>query len=1080
MPLQLAVLTAVVSTRRLPMNRYFLLIATLQLWSTISPVNPATTWGPLAVIFAVTAVKELFDDMGRRRRDEIANTRQHTVIRSGQMVGVESQAIQCGDIVRLVENEEVPCDLVLLATSEANGVCYIQTTNLDGESNLKSRVALSETRQMNDPAKLAEFIGFVHAPPPDNQLYVFDAQLRLDPTSNVVSSLSADQLLLQATHVRNTEFAYGLAVYTGTPYADVRCCGVAAARSPWLLRAGNETKFGNNKSTPAPKLTHAEAIINRFSVIIFVFQLVLVVIFGIIGNVWKADTGEEAWYLAYANNESWYSPLIIPLRFLLLNSTMIPISLKVTLDLCKLYYAKFVNNDLELFDEATQRPAEANSTALGEDLGQVKYVLTDKTGTLTENVMELKCCTINGVVYGSYSGDSLGGDRQRTTSSGRSRRTSSSRGSPAPSRMRNMSSASARSGGGGARQRSTGNESTRSRRSSTGVLLSDPTLHANMHNGDASSHDFFRCLALNNSVIPTPDPNTGALRYKASSPDEEALVRGAAAYGVCLQSRVVNQVVIDVMDSRETYTQLHELEFDSVRKRMSVLVQNDVTRALRLYVKGADDVVLPVVRNDNPRVTQQINAFAAAGLRTLVVAYRDLSQAEYNSWHSVFHAANTAMMNRQAQKWKAYDMIEKDLTLVGATAIEDKLQQGVPDTIALLKEAGLKFWMLTGDKPSTALTIALTCKLMPKTNVLRPVEGEDQFEVGRQLADQLRAEGLPCGLGGGLAGERASFGPVLSPSERNLNQGRSVEMSPLTPESKGAGVGSGSVSRPIAAQRRAKPPGRGKKRPYTVIVKGSALREALKHHRDDFARLAMQADSVICCRVSPAQKAELVQIVKDHDQQTLAIGDGGNDVAMIQRAHVGVGIRGKEGLEASRAADYQVGMFRTLQRLMLVHGRWAYYRTALVAQYSFYKSFAFCFMQIGFTWHSGFAGTSVFNSLCVAAYNAVLFVPIVYFFLDKDVGFETIAQCPQSYALGQQDARMNYRTMGWWFLRALYHAVVMLSMSISSCYWSQDANHYETLGLVVFSMYLWVQDLTMLFELRVRLVERSLLLHRRD
>lgn len=785
------------------------------------------------------------------------------------------------------------------------------------------------------------------------------------------------------------------------------------------------------------------------------FQLVLVLAFGIFGNIWKGNTGLDTWYLRYPAEESWYAFLIIPLRFLLLNSTMIPISLKVTLDLCKLYYAKFVNNDLGLYDEATDRPAEANSTALGEDLGQVKYVLTDKTGTLTENIMVLKCCTINGVVFGDYRGDSLGGGSTRR-------------------RRRNRSRDEDARGG--------------SARAPPDVLLNDPALHNAMHNHEAMAVDFMRCLALNNSVIPSAHPDTGRLRYKASSPDEEALVKGARAYGVALRARIVNEVTIDVIDTRESYTQLHELEFDSVRKRMSVLVRNNATQQLRLYVKGADDVVLASCRNDNPRVVQQINTFAAAGLRTLVVAYRDVTQSEYDSWYRAFHKANTAMEDRQAKKWKAYELIERDLTLLGATAIEDKLQADVPETIALLKDAGLKFWMLTGDKPSTALTIALTCRLMPKSNVLRPVEGEDQFEVGRQISDQLQAIGMSDNFG--PMGASRNFASVMTQSERNLNVGRAVEMTSvgggaIVAGSNDAGAGAragdasgrgswraspnGSLSPAPSAKARPPPKrSRGDTRPYTVIVKGSALTQALEHHRDSFAKLAMAADSVICCRVSPAQKAQLVAIVKEHGEQTLAIGDGGNDVAMIQEAHMGIGIRGKEGLEASRAADYQVGMFRTLQRLMLVHGRWAYYRTCLVAQYSFYKSFAFCFMQIGYTWYSGFAGTSVFNSLCVAAYNAVLFVPIVFFFLDKDVGLKTAQQYPQSYALGQFDVRMNYTSMAWWFLRALYHAVVMLWICVAAVEWTDKANQYETMGLVVFSLYLWVQDFTMLLELRVR------------
>jgi hypothetical protein len=253
---------------------------------------------------------------------------------------------------------------------------------------------------------------------------------------------------------------------------------------------------------------------------------------------------------------------------------------------------------------------------------------------------------------------------------------------------------------------------------------------------------------------------------------------------------------------------------------------------------------------------------------------------------------------------------------------------------------------------------------------------------------------------------------------------------------------------------------------YTVIVRGSTLHHALLHHRKQFASVCLSADAVICCRVTPKQKAQLVKVVRDAGHMTLAIGDGGNDVVMIQEAHIGVGIRGKEGLQAARSSDYAVPFFRTLQRLVLVHGRYSYYRTALVAQYSFYKSFMFCFLQIGFGFVSGFAGVSLFNSLCVAAYNALLFVPIVYFFLDKDIDEGTALGYPQAYLQTQRSEFMNYGTMGKWFLRAFVQAVIVMVVSLLyPPLGSEDAQH-EILGLIVFYGYLWVQDFTMLFTLR--------------
>ena len=210
-----------------PMAQYFLLIACLQLFRDITPVNPLTTWLPLLVIFAVTAVKEGLDDAGRARADAAANCRLYTVVRGGASRRVPSRDIRVGDIVRLVEGEEVPADIVLLSSSDAHGNAYIQTSNLDGESNLKSRSSLPATRGLATDAQLGGLRGEVECGPPDEHLYVFDAQLRV---GGAVLALSSSQLLLQATSLRNTDWATGLVVYTG-----------------------NDSKFGRNKKPPPTK-----------------------------------------------------------------------------------------------------------------------------------------------------------------------------------------------------------------------------------------------------------------------------------------------------------------------------------------------------------------------------------------------------------------------------------------------------------------------------------------------------------------------------------------------------------------------------------------------------------------------------------------------------------------------------------------------------------------------------------------------------------------------------------------------------------------------------------------------------------
>lgn len=496
--------------------------------------------------------------------------------------------------------------------------------------------------------------------------------------------------------------------------------------SPFRALAGNETKFGKNKRIPPTKYTKTDTLINEFAGLIFVFQLAIVFILGIAGNMWKEDKGRGKFYLNYSSSsdEPWYQPLIIPLRFLLLNSTMIPISLKVTMDLCKLYYSKFINADLLLYDEDSDRPAHANSTALAEDLGQVEYILSDKTGTLTENVMLFKACTIRGIEYGACSDPCDDSKDEGLNEEG---------------------------------------------------LMEDPIFRRAVreeikeNSNECNWHlEFLRSVALNNTVNPTQQCGTLARQYKASSPDEEALVDGVSRYGVALIARDQYTATImvpsknaplkgidlsrgeyatvlssDVQLSNtakeqvrfETWDVLETFEFTSDRKRMSVLVRDPNTGQLCLYTKGADDVILARLSEDESKSSiraklgSQIDSFAVAGLRTLVMAFRHVPEGTYQKWKKEFDEANSLRFGRDEAKEICYDKLEKDLTILGATGIEDKLQNGVPDTIAQLRRAGIKVWMCTGDKYTTAKTISYTCKLCDSATTLLSVDGETADEV---------------------------------------------------------------------------------------------------------------------------------------------------------------------------------------------------------------------------------------------------------------------------------------------------------------------------------------------------------------
>ncbi|KAL4201629.1 hypothetical protein AMTRI_Chr02g217130 [Amborella trichopoda] len=822
------------------MNKYFLLIACLQLWPLITPVNPASTWGPLIFIFAVSATKEAWDDYNRYLSDKQANEKEVWVVKQGTRTRVQAQNIRVGNIVWLRENDEVPCDLVLIGTSDPQGVCFVETAALDGETDLKTRVIPSACAGITSEL-LHRIKGVIECPYPDKDIRRFDANIRLFPPfiENDLCPLTINNTLLQSCYLRNTEWACGVAVYTG-----------------------NETKLGMSRGIPEPKLTAVDAMIDKLTGAIFLFQLVVVIVLGIAGNVWK-DTEAR----------------------------------KVSLDLVKSLYAKFIDWDEEMYDPDSGTHAHATNTGISEDLGQVEYILTDKTGTLTENKMIFRRCCINGVYYGNETGDAL----------------------------------------------------------------KDVELLRAVGCNCPEVIKFLTIMAVCNTVVPLKSKN-GEVCYKAQSQDEEALVLAAGRLHMVLVDKTGNMLQVKFNALTLQYEILDTLEFTSDRKRMSVVVKDCQSGKIILLLKGADEAILPCACSGQQIRTfvEAVEQYSQLGLRTLCLAWRELTQDEYHEWSLLFKEASGTLVDREWKIAEVCQRLERDLEILGITAIEDRLQ--------------------------------------PKGQLLL-IHGKTEEEVSRSL-------------------ERVLLTMRITTSEP---------------------------------------------KDVAFVVDGWALEMTLKHHREAFTQLALLSRTAICCRVTPSQKAQLVELLKRCDYRTLAIGDGGNDVRMIQMADIGVGISGREGQQAARAADYSIGKFRFLKRLILVHGRYSYNRTAFLSQYSFYKSLLVCFIQIFFSFISGVSGTSLFNSVSLMAYNVFYTsIPVLMNVLDKDLHEKTVMQHAQILYYCQAGRLLNPSTFAGWFGRSLFHALVVFIVTIHV--YSDERSEMEELSMVALSGCIWLQAFVVTLE----------------
>ena len=362
---------------------------------------------------------------------------------------------------------------------------------------------------------------------------------------------------------------------------------------------------------------------------------------------------------------------------------------------------------------------------------------------------------------------------------------------------------------------------------------------------------------------------------------------------------------------------------------------------------------------------QHVNDFASEGLRTLLYGYRYMDEEEYRAWKKIYIDASTSLVNRQEMIEKAGAIVERDLELAGATAIEDKLQEGVPEAIDKLRRAKIKLWMLTGDKRETAINIGHSCRLIKDYSSITILDHE-LGDVGQSIAAAILE------------------------------------------------VSNGLVAHSV------------------VVVDGLTLSQitASDPLRKLFVSLAILVDTVICCRASPSQKASLVSSIRHKVGHaiTLAIGDGANDIAMIQEAHVGIGITGKEGLQAARTSDYSIAQFRFLTKLLLVHGRWNYIRTCKYTLGTFWKEMLFYLTQALYQRYAGYTGTSLYESWSLSLFNTLFTsLPVIFMgIFEQDLRASTLLAVPELYhSLGHRNGGFKISIYLAWVASAGSQAVIV-------------------------------------------------------
>ncbi|KIJ34965.1 hypothetical protein M422DRAFT_181491 [Sphaerobolus stellatus SS14] len=877
-------------------NLYFLLVALSQFVPALRTGFIITYFGPLVFVLTVTMGKEAHDDYKRYQRDQEANSTKYIILDpslSGQRDSapatraIPSSKLKVGDLVVLEKNQRVPADLVLLRTSDSSGTCFVRTDQLDGETDWKLRVAVPTTQQTKDDRDLLELDAEIYADPPIKDIHTFIGTFSIHATPSTLSESPRDVPLQPKVEPLTAENV----LWSNTVLAAGSAVG-------FVIYTGAETRAVMNTSHPETKVGLLDLEVNKLAKILcavtFALSIVLVALNGFRG----------AWH-------------IYIFRFLILFSSIIPISLRVNLDMGKTVYASQIMNDKEIPDTIVR------TSTLPEELGRIEYLLSDKTGTLTQNEMEMKKLHMGTI---SYAADS----------------------------MDEVAHQLAMAFGAAADQ---SEQSSLLNRTPTGIQLAT----RGRRDMSARVKDVVMSLALCHNVTPVNNDD-GTVTYQASSPDEVAIVKWTESVGLRLISRDRLKMQLRALDgSLFEFDILEIFPFTSESKRMGIIIRDTKTGEITFLQKGADVVMVKIVQQ-NDWLEEETGNMAREGLRTLVMARKKLSEESYQAFKAAYHAASINLQNRnEAMTEVVQKHLEHNLELLGLTGVEDKLQDGVRSTLELLRNAGIKIWMLTGDKIETATCIAISTKLVARNQYIHQVAKLRTSDAARDQLEFLQ-------------------------------------------------------SKPDCA----------------LVIDGDSLQLCLDLFKTEFIEIATKLSAVVACRCSPTQKADVARLIRHFTKKRVCcIGDGGNDVSMIQAADVGVGIVGKEGKQASLAADFSVTQFSHLTKLLMWHGRNSYRSSAKLAQFVIHRGLIISIMQAVFSAIFYFAPIALYQGWLMMGYATIYtMAPVFSLVLDRDVNEDLALLYPELYKELTKGRALSFKTFFMWLMISVYQGGVIMIMSL--------------------------------------------------
>jgi phospholipid-translocating ATPase len=872
---------------------------------------------PLAMVVSFSMLKELYDDIKRRITDKRTNSTLVTILKKNEtnsgavQNNKKASELEIGDIIVLTKDCRVPADIIVLKTfNESNdNQSFIRTDQLDGETDWKLRKAPGLTQELSEK-DIVNLDGFIQYEPPSKLIYNFEGVIKFKNNQDIWKK--------EPLNLENTMWA-------STVVASEKIIGI-------VIYTGKETRARMNSSSPKLKIGILDQELNTLNKYLFVIMFFISLL------------------LSLLKGFSW-SIFIIFFRFIVLFCAIIPIALKVNLDVSKTWFSLVISRD-ERIPETIAR----NST-IPEELGRISYIFSDKTGTLTKNEMIFKKISMETESFGEDSFNDLKeilSDECQVSDA------------PLLDVFNNQNQLNEMS-----------NTETNSILSSSNDINTEITSESvqtrkiakKMRRGrNKIIRDTITAMVLCNNVTPT---ETG---YQASSPDEVALVKFADTLNMRLFHRTDKEIKMkDSADNIEEFEVLANFPFSSDTKRMGIILKNKKHGHIIYYLKGAENVMMKFVKKEYiGYIKENAENLATKGLRTLVLTQKIISKEDFEAWNREYQDAISSMENRKEKIAQTVSKLENNMDFLCVTGVEDLLQDDVANTIDNLRNAGMKVWMLTGDKVETATCISISAGIKAKNQKI--------FTI--------------------------TYDSLSDYDDRDNTEKKLAKLKELFEE----------YNKKIMHE------------PHLFIIDGDSLDLALKQCEKEFFTTAMKALSVVCCRCSPTQKRIIVKTIKKYtNARTAAVGDGGNDVAMIQEADVGIGIVGKEGLQASLAADYSIKEFKTLSGLLLWWGRIAYKNTSMVANFVIHRGLIISFNQFIFSTIFYYNAVALYNGMLCFGYSTIFTcTPSISILLDRDVDRENVLKFPTLYQVLLKGRELNFKNFLFWLFKSLFQSAVIM------------------------------------------------------